>query len=257
VEQDEILENSTFEDSTRYFRQVILPEVGEEGQKKLSSARVLVVGTGGLGSPALYYLAAAGVGRLGILDHDTVEITNLQRQILHSEKDLGRPKTSSAVEKLRSLNSTLTYEVYDEKLDETSAPRILPGYDLVIGAVDNVESRRIINTVCYRWSIPWIEGAVKGFIGMVTLFQPPYGPCYECIFGKGREQKDEPVALLGALAGVIGSLQAMEALKFLLDIGTTLRGRVLVYDALEGRFDQMEPLQNPACSICMNPGTVE
>ncbi|GAB4224708.1 MAG: molybdopterin-synthase adenylyltransferase MoeB [Spirochaetales bacterium] len=235
---------------SRYFRQLILAGVGEEGQEKLARAKVLVIGTGGLGSPILYYLAAAGVGTLGIVDDDRVDITNLQRQILHWEKDLDRPKTESAVEKLRSFNSTLQYLPVAGRLTEQNAGTLIQGFELVISAVDNRETRTILNRVCYRAGIPWIDGGIREYTGTVTVFAPPKGPCYECIYEHPAVRPEGPIPLLGALPGVIGSIEAMEAIKWILSIGTPLSGRVLIYDAWAGRFEEFTPRQDPDCPIC-------
>ncbi|MFQ3620832.1 MAG: HesA/MoeB/ThiF family protein, partial [Spirochaetales bacterium] len=168
----------------RYFRQLLLPGVGEEGQQKLQQARVLVIGTGGLGSPVLYYLAAAGVGTLGFMDDDQVEITNLQRQILHWEKDLNQPKSRSALEKLQAFNSSLQYEPYSLRLTEQNAQDFIPKYDLVIAAVDNNETRALINQMCYFYKIPWIDGGIREFVGTLSVFLPPHPPCYACMYNR-------------------------------------------------------------------------
>lgn len=234
----------------RYQRQINLPQIGEEGQEKLFNAKVLVVGTGGLGSPILYYLAAAGIGTLGFMDYDTVDITNLQRQILHWERDLGRFKVESAQEKLRAMNSHIKLEGYSLSLNEESARRIFPAYDLVIGAVDNRETRIIINQVCYETGKVWIEGGVSGFFGVVTTFVPPRGPCYHCLYPDAPTGEKKTPFLLGPLAGVIGLLQAQEALKVILGIGTPLIGKLLLYDALESRFDMVNLQKAPLCPVC-------
>lgn len=234
----------------RYFRQLILPGVGVEGQKRLAQAKVLVIGTGGLGSPILYYLAAAGVGTVGIVDDDRVDVTNLQRQILHWEKDLDRPKTESAVEKLRSFNSTIQYQPKVERLTEANAEAIIRGYDLVISAVDNRETRKILNRSSYRLGIPWIDGGIREYTGTVTVFLPPKGPCYECIYREPSTRPKGPIPLLGALPGVIGSIEAMEGIKLILSIGTPISGRVLTYDAWRGWFEEFIPAQDPACPVC-------
>ncbi len=234
----------------RYFRQLILPGVGEDGQRRLGQAKVLVIGTGGLGSPILYYLAAAGVGTIGIVDNDHVDITNLQRQILHWEKDLSRLKTESAREKLQAFNSTLRYLSHATRLTEENAEALISEYDLVIAAVDNREARRTINKACYRLGIPWIDGGIREYIGSVTVFLPPKGPCYECIYRTPTLRPKGPIPLLGALPGAIGSIEAIEGIKLILSIGIPITGRVLVYDAWTGRFDEFVPSQDPNCPIC-------
>ncbi|QNB46222.1 molybdopterin-synthase adenylyltransferase MoeB [Thermanaerosceptrum fracticalcis] len=234
----------------RYERQLILPQVGEDGQRKLLSAKVLVVGTGGLGSPVLYYLAAAGVGTLGLVDSDTVEITNLNRQIIHWEKDLSRPKVISAREKLEAFNSQLKINTYQMLFDPHTAREIIPQYDLVIAAVDNLETRRVINEVCFALEKPWIEGGVKDFAGLITTFRPPQGPCYQCLYPDVNLREKRPIGLMGVMPGVIGVLQAQEAIKLILGIGTPLAGRLLIFDALETRFETITLARNPQCPIC-------
>ncbi|MCR4441268.1 MAG: HesA/MoeB/ThiF family protein [Peptococcaceae bacterium] len=238
-------------DFRRYQRQIMLPQIGEEGQEKLFSAKVLVVGVGGLGSPVLYYLAAAGVGTLGLVDGDAVEVTNLQRQVLHWEKDLLRPKVLSALEKLQAFNSSLNYDVYSCRFDLETGRQLIPRYDLVVAAVDNRESRRVINQVCFETNRPWVEGGVGQFTGVVTVFRPPGGPCYRCLYRDiPANEEDRPPGLLGTLAGVIGILQAQEALKLILNIGKPLVGRLLIYDSLEARFESVEIRPDPNCPIC-------
>lgn len=234
----------------RYERQLILPQVGEEGQNKLFNAKILVVGTGGLGSPILYYLAAAGIGTLGLVDSDVVDVSNLQRQILHWEKDLNRPKPISAQEKLSSFNSQVEYKTYPMRLDETSAKELFPQYDLIVAAVDNMETRDLINKVCFAQGKTWIEGGVNQFTGLVTVFQPPEGPCYRCLYPQIPPKSNKPIGLLGTMPGVIGVLQAHEVLKIILGIGKPLIGRLLIYDALETRFDTVAIKSMPNCPVC-------
>lgn len=238
------------EEFERYERQLDLPGVGREGQVRLGASRVLVVGAGGLGSPVLYYLAAAGIGTLGIADRDTVSVSNLNRQILHAPGDLGRPKTDSARDKLAAFRPDLELRLHCDSLDDRNAPDIVAAYDLVLAAVDSRESRRVINRACYGAGVPWIDGGVDGFEGMVSAYRPPAGPCYECLTRGAPDEPGHVPRLFGALAGTIGLLQVQEALKLLLGIGKPLTGRILFYDALEPRFDVVEAPPDPSCPVC-------
>ena len=240
------------EDLARYERQLGLPGVGVEGQKRLAAAKVLVAGAGGLGSPSLYYLAAAGVGTLGIADRDTVSVSNLNRQILHGTADLGRLKTESARDTLVALRPDLDLRLYPVSLDDGNAQDIVHGYDLVLAAVDSRESRRVLNRACYARRVPWIDGGVDGFEGLVSVYRPPSGPCYECLTRGATDEPGHVPRLFGTLAGTIGLLQAQEALKLLLGIGKPLSGRILFYDALEPRFDVVELPADPICPVCGN-----
>ena len=235
---------------SRYKHQVLLPGVGQEGQERLFKAKTLVVGAGGLGSPILYYLAAAGVGTLGIIDEDKVDISNLQRQILHWEKDVGTSKVDSAREKLNSLNSRTKLIIYESRLGPALARELFPDYDLVISAVDNRATRLVINKVCYETGRPWVEGGVNRFTGVVTVFNPPEGPCYQCLYGDIIDAEKSTPAILGTVAGVIGLLQAQEALKLILGIGKPLTGRLLIFDALETAFESVEIKPDPKCRVC-------
>lgn len=208
------------------------------------------MGAGGLGSPILYYLAAAGIGILGIADRDTVSVSNLNRQILHGPGDLGRPKTESAREKLAAFRPDLELRLHSDSLDDGNAPGIVAGYDLVLAAVDSRESRRVVNRVCYSVGVPWIDGGVDGFEGMVSVYLPPAGPCYECLTRGAPDDSGRVPRLFGALAGTIGLLQVQEALKLLLGIGKPLTGRILFYDALDPRFDLVEVPPDPSCPVC-------
>lgn len=234
----------------RYERQLSLHQVGTKGQMKLAEARVLVVGAGGLGSPILYYLTAAGVGTLGVVDRDIVEATNLQRQILHWEKDLGRAKVISAREKLEAFNSEVRFETYDVEFNLQLARKLIPLYDVTIAAVDNIETRNIINRVCFEKVKPWIEGGVSGFNGLVTMFKPPEGPCYNCLYPNIIDNGKKTIGLLGVLPGVIGVLQAQEAIKLILEIGEPLIGKLLLYNALENRFEIVGFAPTHGCSVC-------
>ncbi len=210
------------------------------------------MGAGGLGSPVLYYLAAAGVGSLGIADRDTVSLTNLNRQILHNPGDLGRAKTESARDKLAAFRPDLELRLHPGSLDDGNAPGIVAGYDLVLAAVDSRESRRVVNRACYARGVPWIDGGVDGFEGLVSVYRPPSGPCYECLTRGIPDDPGHVPRLFGALAGTVGLLQVQEALKLLLGIGRPLAGRVLFYDSREPRFDVVEIPADPSCSVCAN-----
>lgn len=238
----------------RYSRHILLPEVGGRGQQKIRQASVLLVGTGGLGSPAALYLAAAGVGRLGLVDHDTVDISNLQRQVLHATPDLGRPKVESAREKLTALNPDVQVEVYRERLDSGNAARLIQQYDLVVDGSDNFSTRYLVNDACYFAGKPLIHGSIFRFEGQLTTILPGEGPCYRCLYPDpppaGLVPSCQEAGVLGVLAGVIGVLQATEALKYILGRGELLRGRLLLYDALAMSFRQVKVRRDPGCPLC-------
>ena len=224
------------EDIQRFSRNILLPEVGLEWQQKLSDSSVLIIGVGGLGSIVSLYMAAAGVGKIGLVDYDVVDITNLQRQILHSESMLGKPKIESAQKKLLDLNPSLDLVVYEELFTSENALRIAEGYDLVIDGTDNFSTRYLVNDVCVMLEIPNVYGSVFRFEGQVSVFDAKDGPCYRCIF----PQPPPPDLItscaaggvLGVIPGMIGILQATEALKLLLGIGTSLQGKMLLYKPL-------------------------
>lgn len=226
--------------------------MGVEGQRRLAASKVLVVGAGGLGSPILYYLAAAGIGTLGIAERDTVGVSNLNRQILYGPGDLGRPKAESARAKLAAFRPDLELRLHPGSLDDGNARDIVRGYDIVLAAVDSRESRRVINRACFGSGVPWIDGGVDGFEGLVSVYRPPSGPCYECLTRGAPDEAGHVPRLFGALAGTIGLLQVQEALKLLLGIGRPLTGRILFYDALEPRFDVVEVPPDPSCPVCAN-----
>lgn len=234
----------------RYRRQILIPQIGLEGQEKLHEAKVLVVGAGGLGSPAAYYLAAAGIGTLGIMDNDKVDISNLNRQIVHWEKDLGRAKVDSAEEKLGQFNPEMTLRAYELELKADEALEIFPDYDIIISAVDNFRTRLVINKACYELSKPWVDGGVKGFNGIVTAYQPPKGPCYHCLLGNAEDEIQVVSPIIGTLPGIIGTLQTQEAIKLILGIGTPLTGRMLIFDGLESTFNTVHLVKYPDCPVC-------
>lgn len=242
----------------RYSRHLLMPEVGEAGQLRLLDSAVLVVGAGGIGSPAAFYLAAAGVGRLGIVDHDRVERSNLQRQILHTDARVGTPKVDSARERLLALNPSLDVEAHALRLDSSNVERLLDGYDLVIDGSDNFATRYLVNDACVKLGLPNVHGAVFRFEGQVSVFWPAApntaGPCYRCIYPEPPPPELAPscaeAGVLGVLPGVIGLLQAVEAIKLLLGRGEPLIGRMLYYDALRARFSELQLKPNPDCPYC-------
>jgi adenylyltransferase/sulfurtransferase len=245
----------------RYKRHLHLAEVGVEGQRKLLDSRVLLIGAGGLGSPAALYLAAAGVGTLGLVDFDRVDASNLQRQVLFTTPDVGRPKVEVATERLRALNPDVAVEAYDEKLEASNAQEILSGFDVVIDGTDTFPSRYLTNDVCVWLGTPLVYGSIMRFEGQVSVFDPKSGaPCYRCLFAEPPPPELAPscaeAGVLGVLPGVIGTLQATEALKLLLGRGEPLRGRLLVYDALAMEFREFRIPRDPDCAVCGDSPTI-
>ncbi|NBC31352.1 MAG: molybdopterin-synthase adenylyltransferase MoeB [Alphaproteobacteria bacterium] len=241
----------------RYARQVVLPEIDEAGQETLLAARVLVVGAGGLGSPLLLYLAAAGVGTLGIVDDDRVDLTNLQRQVIHSMADLGRPKVESAADRLRALNPDVTVAPHAVRLTADNAAELIAGYDLVADGSDNAETRFLVADTCHRAQTPLVTAALLGFDGQLTTvrgFEGGDKPCYRCIMGAPPPPEARPTCeeagVLGALAGLLGSLQALEVIKELLGFGHGLAGRLLLLDALTYTYRIVRVSRDPACPFC-------
>ncbi|MCB1746556.1 MAG: molybdopterin-synthase adenylyltransferase MoeB [Gammaproteobacteria bacterium] len=241
----------------RYSRQILLPEIDIDGQARLADASVLLVGLGGLGSPVSMYLAAAGVGRLVLVDDDTVELSNLQRQIVHGTADLGRPKVESARDRLAALNPSVTIEPIATRLEDADFERLLPGVDAVVDATDNFQTRFRINHHCVRQRKPLISGAAIRFEGQVSVFHAGTGdsPCYRCLYGS-EAAVDATCSTNGVVApllGIIGSVQAMETLKVLLGIGEDLAGRLLLLDALLMEWQTMRLRKNPRCPECGTP----
>ena len=241
----------------RYARHLILDEVGEDGQEKLLASRVLVVGAGGLGAPLLMYLAAAGVGTLGIVDDDEVDLTNLQRQVVHATGSVGRKKTESAKDTLAALNPGINVVTHDVRLTGENAEEILAGYDLVADGSDNFETRYLLNDACYRSGMPLVAAAMLRFEGQLFTFRrndDAPTACYRCIFPEAPPAdlvpRCEEAGILGALAGVMGSLQTTEVLKELLGLGESLAGRMLIYDALNTGFHKINVPWNPHCGVC-------
>ena len=245
----------------RYSRHLLIPEVGEEGQLKLLDSRVLLIGAGGLGSPASLYLAAAGVGTLGIVDADVVDETNLQRQIVHSTARLGDPKVRSAADTIEALNPDVTVQQFEERLTSENADRIIgQGWDVIVDGADNFPTRYLVNDASVWNGIPVVHGSIYRFEGQVTVFKPYEGPCYRCLFPQPPPPELAPSCaeggVLGVLPGVIGSLQANEALKLALGIGSPLIGRLLLFDALTATFDEVALRRDPACPVCGESPTI-
>jgi molybdopterin/thiamine biosynthesis adenylyltransferase/rhodanese-related sulfurtransferase len=239
----------------RYSRHLLIPEVGETGQLKLLESRILLVGAGGLGSPASLYLAAAGVGTIGIVDADVVDESNLQRQVVHSTTALGEPKVDSARRVLEALNPDVTVRTYQERLSSENVERILAdGWDVIVDGADNFPTRYLVNDASVWHGIPVVHGSIYRFEGQVTVFQPGSGPCYRCLFPQPPPPELAPSCaeggVLGVLPGVIGSLQASEALKLALGIGEPLVGRLLLFDALAAEFNEVQLRRDPGCPVC-------
>jgi len=240
----------------RYARHLVLPEIGEEGQARLLGAKVLVIGAGGLGSPLLLYLAAAGVGTLGVIDDDRVDLSNLQRQVVHDSSRIGQPKVDSAAARLAEINPEVRVTAYRERLLPENALDLIAGYDLVADGSDNFATRYLVNDACHLAGRTLVSAAIMRFDGQLTTFRSHQGdlPCYRCIFGDqpaaDPKQSCADVGVLGALAGTMGSLQATEVIKELLGIGESLAGRLLLYDALAASFRSVTITADPGCRLC-------
>ncbi len=242
------------EQRNRYQRHILLPEIGEEGQQKLLQSKVLLLGAGGLGSPAALYLAAAGVGTLGVVDMDIVDASNLQRQILHSTDRIGERKVDSAKKTLTALNPDVNVVTYDVRFGADNILDILDDYDVVVDGTDNFPTRYLLNDASLLKRIPVVHGSIFRFEGQVTVFDPYNGPCYRCLLPEPPPPELAPscseAGVLGVLPGIVGSLQALEAIKLLLDLGEPLRGRLLAYDALETSFRTFKVRRDPQCPAC-------
>ncbi len=238
----------------RYSRHILIPEVGEQGQFKLLDSRVLLIGAGGLGSPAAYYLAAAGVGTLGIIDADVVDDSNLQRQILHNTSRIGQYKAESARQTLTELNPDVKVNTYIERLDEENVHRIIADYDVIVDGTDNFPTRYLLNDAAILANKPVIHGSVFRFEGQLTIFKPYAGPCYRCLYPEPPPPALAPscaeAGVLGVLPGIIGLLQATETIKLLLNLGDPMVGRLLTYDALAGEFNELRLYRDPNCPAC-------
>jgi adenylyltransferase/sulfurtransferase len=249
------------EERTRYSRHFRMPEIGVEGQEKLKAARVLCIGAGGLGSPAALYLASAGVGTIGIVDFDVVDLTNLQRQILHGTKDVGRKKLESARDRLRDANPNIEVELHDCRFSAANAQDVVKKYDVIVDGSDNFPTRYLSNDVCVFARKPNVYGAVFRFDGQAAVFAPHLGgPCYRCLFPDPPEPGTVPncaeAGVLGVLPGVIGLVQAIEAIKLTLGIGETLVGRMLHFDALKMKFREFNVRRDPQCPVCGDNPTI-
>ena len=250
----------TTDDLARYSRHLILPEVGIEGQRRLKAARVLCVGTGGLGSPLAFYLAAAGIGTLGLVDFDVVDASNLQRQIIHSTKDIGRKKLDSAEEKLLALNPVLNVVKHETMLTSANALDILKDYDIVADGTDNFPTRYLVNDACVLLGKPNVYGSIFRFEGQASVFATENGPCYRCLYPEppppGLVPSCAEGGVLGILPGLVGMIQATEAIKLILGKGESLSGRLLLVDALNMKFRELKLRKNPECPVCGEHPTV-
>jgi molybdopterin/thiamine biosynthesis adenylyltransferase/rhodanese-related sulfurtransferase len=250
----EVPRTLTAEQRERYSRHLLLNEVGLEGQQKLLDAKVLLLGAGGLGSPAALYLAAAGVGTLGIVDNDTVDLSNLQRQVIHSNDRIGVPKVDSAEQTINALNPDVRVRKHALRLDASNIMDVLPGYDIVVDGLDNFPTRYLLNDASVRLGIPVVSAAILGFEGQLSVFKPHDGPCYRCLFPVPPPAELAPSCgangVLGVLPGTMGLLQATEVVKLILGEGDPLIGRLLMYDALAAEFNEVKVRRDPECPIC-------
>ena len=244
----------------RYSRHLIMPEVGMEGQKRLKAASVLLIGAGGLGSPLGLYLAAAGVGRIGLVDFDVVDFSNLQRQILHGTPDVGRPKLQSAKDRLQAINPEVRLDLYETRLSSANALQLFQPYDIIIDGTDNFPTRYLVNDACVLLKKPNVYGSIFRFDGQASVFAPPAGPCYRCLYPEPPPPGEVPSCaeggVLGILPGLIGCIQATEAVKLILGQGSPLIGRLLLYDALQMSFQEFKVRRNPKCPMCGDRPTI-
>ena len=245
----------------RYSRHIILPDVGGAGQKKLLKAKVLLVGAGGLGSPTAMYLAAAGVGTLGIVEFDTVDLSNLQRQLLHRTQDVGRPKIDSAEDTINALNPDVKVVKHQVVLDSTNVMDIIKDYDIVVNGTDNFPTRYLVNDACVFAGKPLVDGSIFMFEGQATVYDAAHGgPCYRCLFPTppppGEVPSCQEAGVLGVLPGIIGSIEAIEVIKLILGKGDSLKGRLLLFDALAMEFREMQVQKDPHCPVCGEHPTI-
>ena len=250
----------SLEEVRRYSRHLIIPDVAMAGQRRLKNSRVLVVGAGGLGSPVLMYLAAAGVGTLGIVDFDVVDESNLQRQVIHGTSDVGRPKAESARDAVREINPLVRVVLHQERLDSDNALEIFAGYDLIVDGTDNFATRYLVNDACVLLGKPYVWGSIYRFDGQAAVFWAEHGPCYRCLYPEppppGMVPSCAEGGVLGVLCGSIGSIQVTEAVKLLTGIGDPLVGRLMVYDALEMSYRTVSVRRDPECALCGRNPTV-
>lgn len=250
--QDEIL---------RYSRHLIMPEVGVEGQEKLKAGKVFMIGTGGLGSPAALYLAAAGVGTIGLIDFDVVDFSNLQRQVIHSTSSVGKPKVESAKQRIAEINPNVKVVTYNDRLTKDNIMNFIKDYDIVLDGTDNFQTRYLVNDACVFTKKPFVYGSIFRFDGQATVFYPGKGPCYRCLFAEppppGMVPSCAEGGVLGILPGVIGVIQATEVVKLLIGKGEPLIGRLMLYDALKMNFREVKFRRNPKCPVCGDAPTVK
>ena len=254
-------ENLTNEEILRYSRHLIMPEVGMEGQLKLKKAKVLLIGTGGLGAPLGLYLAAAGVGQLGLVDFDVVDFTNLQRQVTFGSSDVGKPKSEAARARLSNLNPDIQVQAFDTKLTSANALELFRDFDIIVDGTDNFPTRYLVNDACVLLGKPNVYGSIFRFEGQVTIFGMPDGPCYRCLYPEppppGLVPSCAEGGVLGVLPGIVGSIQAMETIKLILGSGRNLTGRLLLFDALEMGFREFKLRKNPKCPMCGEHRTID
>ncbi len=256
-----VSEELTHDEVKRYSRHLIMPEVGMTGQKKLKKASVLCVGAGGLGSPLAFYLTAAGVGRIGIVDFDVVDFSNLQRQILHTTDDVGRPKLDSAADKLKALNPNVNVELHETRLTSDNALQLFEKYDIVVDGTDNFPTRYLVNDACVLTGKPNVYGSIFRFEGQASIFATSDGPCYRCLYPEppppGLVPSCAEGGVLGILPGLIGLVQATEVIKLILEKGSTLVGRLLLFDALGMKFRELKLKKDPECPVCGENATIK
>lgn len=253
-------ENLTIDEVRRYSRHIIIPDVGMAGQKRLKNAKVLCVGAGGLGSPTLMYLAAAGVGTLGIVEFDVVDESNLQRQIIHGQSDVGRSKAESARDSVKEINPLVQVNLHEERLDSSNVMDLFSQYDLIVDGTDNFATRYLVNDACVLLGKPYVWGSIYRFDGQASVFWAEHGPCYRCLYPEppppGMVPSCAEGGVLGVLCASIGSIQVNEAIKLLTGMGETLLGRLMVYDALEMTYRQVKIRKDPNCAVCGDNPTV-